>query len=226
MNIAFIPIRSGSKGIPGKNMKPLAGKPLAFWTLDTLIAAGGIDEIWLAADCDEYRQQARERYGEKVSIFVRSAESATDGASVMAVVSEFVAFRQPSDDDWICLFQTTSPFTTADEVGALAERIRSGRFDSVVACVRMKKYRWTDDGQPLDYDLRQKPRRQEYDGWLMESGAFYASRAGCLKAAPYILSGRVGIVETGGASCIEIDEPHDWAMAEGYARTIGGKDVE
>ena len=50
MNIAFIPIRKGSKGIPMKNMKPLAGKPLTFWIVDTLLSSNLMDEIWLAVE--------------------------------------------------------------------------------------------------------------------------------------------------------------------------------
>ena len=68
--------------------------------------------------------------------------------------------------------------------------------------------------------MKTKPRRQDFSGWLVESGAFYASRVSNLKQSPYILSGKVGIVETGGASSIEIDEVYDWAMAEGLANSL------
>lgn len=224
MNIAFIPIRKGSKGVPGKNMKPLAGKPLTFWIVDTLLASKCMDEIWLAVDSDDYARLALERYGSKVNVVMRSAASATDKASVMTVVKEFLQRRKPADDDWVCLFQTTSPFTSVEEIEKLATLIRTGKYNSVVACVRMRKFRWSDDGKPLDYDLITKPRRQDYHGWLVESGAFYASNVVSLKKSPYILSGDVGIVETGIVSCIEIDEKCDWAMAEGLAKMLLGSD--
>ena len=220
MNIALIPIRKGSKGVPGKNMKPLVGKPLTFWIVDTLLASECMDEIWLAVDSGDYACLARERYGDKVNVVMRSAASASDHASVMTVVKEFLQKRAPADDDWICLFQTTSPFTSVSEISKLTKMIHTGKYNSVVACVRMKKFRWSDDGKPLDYDLITKPRRQDYHGWLVESGAFYAANVGSLKLSPYILSGNVGIVETSGASCIEIDEKCDWAMAEGLARSF------
>lgn len=220
MNIAFIPIRKGSKGIPMKNMKPLAGKPLTFWIVDTLLSSNLMDEIWLAVDCNEYAKLAHNRYVDKVKIYLRSDESASDKASVMTVLGEFMRYRKPHDNDWICLFQVTSPFTSVMEIAKLVDLINEEVYDSIVACVRLKKFRWSDDWQPLDYDLKTKPRRQDFFGWLVESGAFYASRVSNLKQSPYILSGKVGIVETGGASSIEIDEVYDWAMAEGLANSL------
>ena len=150
MNIAFIPIRKGSKGIPMKNMKPLAGKPLTFWIVDTLLSSNLMDEIWLAVDCNEYAKLAHNRYVDKVKIYVRSDESASDKASVMTVLGEFMRYRKPHDNDWICLFQATSPFTSVMEIAKLVDLINEEVYDSIVACVRLKKFRWSDDWQPLD----------------------------------------------------------------------------
>lgn len=216
--IAFVPIRSGSKGIAGKNTKLLCGKPLVCWILDTLAQSRLFDEVWLATDNAEAGGMAAERYGSKVRVYRRTDSSARDDAPVMAAVREFTAWRGLADDDWLCLFQATSPFTSAADIGMMLRMTESGLYDSIVSCVRLRKFRWAAEGAPLDYQLGRKPRRQDYGGFLVESGSFYSARVAAVKSAPYILSGRVGIVEVDPLLAVDIDEPRDWAEAEHIAR--------
>lgn len=89
-NIAFVPVRKGSKGVSGKNTRLLCGKPLLCWILDTLVQSSFFDEIWLATDCDETEKITIGRYGEEVKIYRRSDTSATDKSSVMEVIKEFI----------------------------------------------------------------------------------------------------------------------------------------
>lgn len=222
-NIAFIPIRKGSKGIPGKNTKLLGNRPLFCWILDTLIKCKLFDEVWLATDCDEAISLSMNRYGQKVNIYKRSQASATDESPVIDVIKEFIKIRMPKECDWLCLFQATSPFTTAEEIRKLILAIESNVFDSIVSCTRIKKFRWDEKGTPLDYELEKKPHRQEYKGLLVESGAFYASRIQSLRLSPYILSGKIGIIELNNYSHIEIDEPLDWDITEYIAKTFQEK---
>ena len=83
----------------------------------------------------------------------------------------------------------------------------------------MKKFRWSDEGRPLDYSFETKPRRQEYKGFLIESGAFYASTVGSILDSGQLLSGVVKVVEVGPAGMIDIDEEADWGLAEHYIET-------
>lgn len=90
----------------------------------------------------------------------------------------------------------------------------SGRYDSIVSCVRLKKFRWSETATPLDYSFANKPRRQDYKGFLVESGSFYSASVRIVLSEPYILSGEVGIVEVDSELAIDIDEPRDWMEAE------------
>jgi|UPI000311D609 CMP-N-acetylneuraminic acid synthetase len=213
-NIAFVPVRKGSKGVSGKNTRLLCGKPLLCWILDTLVQSSFFDEIWLATDCDETEKITIGRYGEEVKIYRRSDTSATDKSSVMEVIKEFIFWREPADSDWFCLFQSTSPFTTLGDIKKMLEMANSGRYDSIVSCVRLKKFRWSETATPLDYSFANKPRRQDYKGFLVESGSFYSASVRIVLSEPYILSGEVGIVEVDSELAIDIDEPRDWMEAE------------
>lgn len=218
--IAFVPARKGSKGIVGKNTRPLGGKPLLYWILDTLVKSSLFDEVWLATDCDETERMTAGRYGEGVKVYLRSEGSATDKSSVMEVVKEFVLWRELADSDWFCLFQPTSPFTTLDNMKIMLGMAESGKYDSIVSCVRLKKFRWSDDAIPLDYSFANKPRRQDYKGFLVESGNFYSASVRSVLSEPYILSGKVGIVEVAPTLAIDIDEPCDWMEAEYIATNL------
>lgn len=218
--IAFVPVRKGSKGIAGKNTRLLCGKPLLCWILDTLVQSSLFDEVWLATDCGETEKITIGRYGEEVKIYRRSDNSATDKSSVMKVIKEFISWREPADSDWFCLFQTTSPFTTSGNMKRMLDMADSGIYDSIVSCVRLKKFRWSDTTTPLDYSFVDKPRRQDYKGFLVESGSFYSAPIRTVLSEPYILSGKVGIVEVNSALAIDIDEPRDWVEAEYIAANL------
>lgn len=219
-SMAFVPVRKGSKGIAGKNTRPLCGMPLLCWILDTLVQSSLFDEIWLATDCDETGKMVIGKYGKEVEIYRRTDSSSTDKSSVMNVIKEFIRWRMPEDSNWFCLFQATSPFTTPGDIKKMLEMADSGRYDSIVSCVRLKKFRWSDSAISLDYSFANKPRRQDYKGFLVESGNFYATPVRLAASEPYILSGKVGIVEVSSASDIDINEPRDWAEAEYIAANM------
>ena len=88
-NVAFIPVRKGSKSIHLKNIKNFGHKPLLFWVLDTLISANSFNQIWVATDCLTTEELVKTTYG-KVKVFRRSAQSATDKAPTIDVVLEFL----------------------------------------------------------------------------------------------------------------------------------------
>lgn len=93
-------------------------------------------------------------------------------------------------------------------------------YDSFIACCRIKKFSWDEQGIPLNYTLESKPRRQEYKGILLESGAFYASTVGQIRSTGKLISGRIKTIEIGQAGLIDIDEPKDWKQAENYLDDI------
>lgn len=214
--ICFIAVRKGSKGIPGKNMRILGGKPLICWILDTTLNASIADELWVATDCDSMEEMLGKEYGASVKVFRRSARSARDEAPVMEVVEEFMSFRQPAESDRFILLQATSPFTSAEELQALHREMMKNEHDSFIACCRLRKFHWSVDGVPLDYTFENKPRRQEYKGLLIESGAFYASTAGRILNTGQLLSGEIKTMVIGNAGLIDIDEMEDWKLAEYY----------
>lgn len=220
--IGFIPIRKGSKGIPNKNIRLFCNKPLYCWCLDSLIASNITDEIWIATDSEEIMNQIN-MYYPQVNIYQRSDRSARDEAPTIEVVLEFLQHHEYDPDDWLLLFQATSPLTSNDDIEKLYSNIHSGQFDSLISCMRMKRFRWTEDGVSLDYPLNTKPRRQDYMGFLVETGSFYASKIEQILRTEQISSGKIGVIEVGAQAIIDIDEPVDWILGEAYCTFIMNK---
>jgi N-acylneuraminate cytidylyltransferase len=79
---------------------------------------------------------------------------------------------------------------------------------------RTKRFFWNENGTPINYDYKNRPRRQDFDGMLMENGAFYISSIGNIKKYKNRLSGKIAIYEMPEYTAIEIDEEDDWIIAE------------
>lgn len=115
-SVAIIPARSGSKGLPDKNIKLLNGKPLMAYAIEAAKNSNIFDEIMVSTDSLEYAEIA-ENYGAAVP-FMRSAESASDIASSWDVVEEALAEYEKKGKffDDFCLLQPTSPLRTAEDI--------------------------------------------------------------------------------------------------------------
>ncbi len=215
MNVAFIPVRGGSKSIPLKNIREIAGKPLAYWTAKAANDCEEIDRIYIATDSDRIRETV-EGFGlNKVYVIGRSANSATDTASTESAMLEFA---EKYEFDNIVLIQATSPLlTSADISGGFSEFNKPGT-DSVLSAVRQKRVQWKTDSEgwaaPMNYDVSYRPRRQEFDGYLVENGAFYIISRELLLESRNRLAGNIHIYEMDEASYLEIDEPNDWIIIE------------
>jgi N-acylneuraminate cytidylyltransferase len=133
--LALISARGGSKGIPGKNILPIAGQPLIHWTIEAARASRYIDRLILSSDDQEVIAAARLAGCE--SPFVRDAALATDEASSIDVVVD--ALRRVPGYDIVVLLQPTSPLRNAEDIDGAIERLSS---TGAPACVSVRA---TDD---------------------------------------------------------------------------------
>lgn len=212
--IAFIPVRGGSKSIPLKNIKPFCGKPLVCWNIEALEACALVDEIIVATDSDEIEKVVLAGNYAKTKIYRRSAENACDTASTESVMLEYIRYANLASDTIFMLVQATSPLTQAIHFTEALQRYANGAYDSMLTCVRNKRFFWNADGSSMNYDYRHRPRRQEFEGILMENGAFYINTVTNILQSGNRLSGRIGIYEMPEYTSFEIDEPDDWQVME------------
>ncbi len=216
--IAFIPVRGGSKSIPLKNIKPFCGKPLVCWNIEALENCAGVDEIVVATDSDKIEETVLARKYKKTKIYRRSAENACDTSSTESVMLEYIHYAKPCEDAIFMLVQATSPLTESRHFSEALEIYSKGEYDSMLTCVRNYRFFWNGDGTSMNYDYRNRPRRQNFDGMLMENGAFYVNTVRNILASGNRLSGKIGIYEMPEYTATEIDEPDDWIVLENMMR--------
>ena len=220
MNVAFIPVRGGSKSIPLKNIKEICGKPLVYWCMKAACECPEIDKVYISTDSAQVKDTVKEIVKEndvftKVEIVDRSEETSRDNASTESAMLEFA-----SDYDFenIVLIQATSPLIDSEDLSKGFEVFNKPEIDSVISCVRQHRFIWgeKEDGlvRPINYDVFNRPRRQDFDGYLLENGAFYITSKESLLESKNRVSGKIGVSVMNENTAIEIDETSDWEFVE------------
>lgn len=216
--IAFIPVRGGSKSIKLKNIKMLCGKPLVAWAAEAALKCEFIDKVYICTDSEIIKETIRAYFKneEKIECIGRPEETATDTASTESVMLYFVNTYNNFDN--IILIQATSPLLTEIDLNNAIAYYRNNNYDSMLSVVRQKRFVWSKSLNntylPLNYDYLKRPRRQEFDGFLVENGAFYITKRENLLKSKCRLSGTIGIYEMDENSYFEIDEISDWQIIE------------
>lgn len=212
--IAFIPVRGGSKSIPLKNIKLFCGKPLVCWNIEALEACTLIDEIIIATDSDKIEETISKRAYTKTKIYRRSSKNACDTASTESVMLEYISYAKLDNEDIFILAQATSPLTETHHFTEALDLYLKNKYDSLLTCVKTFRFFWNEDGTSKNYDYRHRPRRQDFNGDLMENGAFYINKVGNILKDNNRLSGNIGIYIMPEYTATEIDEPEDWIILE------------
>lgn len=173
-----------------------------------------IDKIVLSTDSDRISEVALGFGFDKVQVFRRGSEWASDSASTESAMLEYLAAEPYSAETIFMLVQATSPFTNSSHIKEALEKYYTDEMDSLLSVCRSKRFFWNPDGTPLNYDYSSRPRRQDFEGMLMENGAFYISKVSAILESQNRLSGTVGLYEMPAHTALELDEPEDWIIGE------------
>lgn len=230
-SIAIIPARSGSKGVPDKNIKLLKGKPLMAYTIEAARASGVFDEIMVSTDSAEYAAIA-EKYGAKVP-FLRSAKNAGDAAStwdtIEEVLQKYEQIGKTFDD--FCLLQPTSPLRTAEDIKkAYLEFHRKNAFAVVSVCECEHSPLWCNT---LNDNLELKEfimpnnysQRQNLKKFYRINGAIYiVNRKKFLKNQFIYRDGSYAYIMSNERS-VDIDSELDFKLAELIIADSGSTEI-
>lgn len=218
--VAVIPARAGSKGIPGKNLRSVAGRSLVRRAVEAARAASSIDAVVVSTDGDAIAAEALDAGARVVR---RPTELAGDEASSeSAVLHVLDALAAAGEEPEVVVFlQATSPFTDPADLDAAVARVRDGHADSVLAAAPSHAFLWRIDADgsasAVNHDAAVRPRRQDREPEFRETGAFYAFRADGFRQHRHRFHGRVELVVVDGRGAIDIDDPADLALADALA---------
>lgn len=222
--LVIIPARGGSKGIPHKNIKPLNGKPLIYYTIDTARAITGDENICVSTDDDEIIEVV-EKYGLEVP-FKRPTELATDTAGTYEVLLHALSFYESQGKryDAVLLLQNTSPFRKKEQVKE-ALQLFNKNVDMVVSvkeCAANPYYCVFEENEEGYLNVCKGDgnifRRQDAPKVYEYNGAIYIMNPEVLKTTHmHKMQKRVKYVMDD-ISSFDLDTMADWNMAEMIAK--------
>lgn len=220
--LGIIPARGGSKGIPGKNIKLLGGKPLLAYTADSAKAAKLLDRIILSSDDVEIINVARQ-LGIDVP-FVRPVELATDATGSLEVVQHALKYLIEWGDEYdaVCLLQPTTPFRSEGLIDTAIEKFREGNYDSLFSVREVPEefnphWIFEEKEGTLKIATGEKEiisRRQELPKAYHRDGAIYITKTSVLMEQNSLYGEKVGFINTIGSVYVNIDTLEDWELAE------------
>jgi N-acylneuraminate cytidylyltransferase len=229
-NIAIIPARGGSKGIPGKNIKSLCGQPLLSWTIAAAQAARHVQRVFVSTDDARIAQVAR-HYGAEV--IMRPDELATDTASSESALLHALEHLSATENyapELLVFLQCTSPLTQVGDIDGTIEALLRENADSALTAVPFYGFLWKpsavqgdatqQDVVGVNHDKRVRPRRQDREAQFLESGAVYVMRTDGFQQSRHRFFGKTAMHVTPAERSLEIDEPHDWILAEHALRGV------
>lgn len=229
--IGIIPARGGSKGIPGKNIRKIAGKPLIGWTIDAALDSRSLDRVLVSTDDPEIARVA-EDCGADVP-FIRPARFATDTATSFAVVSHAMGWLEKEDGQSfsrVMLLQPTSPLRTAADICEairLQEMLGAPAVVSVCASSGHPYYLKKIDGNGLlENFLDPCPdavRRQDLPPVYRVNGALYLNSWDVLNTMKNFIPPGTGAYVMPEERSVDIDTPWDFFIAEQLLKVAGKK---
>jgi N-acylneuraminate cytidylyltransferase len=220
-NFAFIFARGGSKGLPGKNIKPLAGKPLLQYSIDTALASDLIEQVFVSTDDQSIAQIAKEC---GAILIERPAELATDQSPEWLSwrhAVEWATEHYGSFDGFVSL-PATSPLRSQDDVEAAILKRQAETADICIAVTpasrspyfNMVKYNEAGFVELVNQPEGEVSRRQDAPKVFDITTVVYATTPEFVLNNYGLFSGKVASIEVPKARAVDIDDIYDFRLAE------------
>ena len=224
MNVAIIPARGGSKGIPKKNIVDVAGRPLIAWSIQHAKNSQLVDGVFVSTDDDEIADVSRVFGAE---IIKRPAELATDISSSEDALLHAIDYIEREKEiriDTVVFLQATSPIREKDDIDRAIGKYLSEKADSLFSCSLIKDhFIWEErkgDFCSANYDYRDRKLRQSIKPQYLENGSIYVFRPEIIRRERNRLGGKITIYEMPFWKSFQID---DWDDVEVCAYYINKK---
>lgn len=204
--IALIPIKFNNRRLPGKNIKPLGGRPLMQYIQETLLQVKGIDEIYVY--CSD--EGVKEYLLPGVCYLQRPQSLDQDSTKINEVLA---SFAQAKKADLYLLTHATAPFIKAESIQKGIDAVKSDNYDSAFAVIRQQDFLW-QNGKPLNYDLSAIPRTQDLVPIYRETCGFYLYTYWQIVEQNRRIGDKPYFVEVSEIEAVDIDEQEDFDLAE------------
>lgn len=223
--VAIIPARGGSKGIPRKNLIDICGKPLLAWSILQARNAAEIDSVWVTSDDDEILAVAEAYCARPIRRPPEiSGDTATSESAWLHALDAIEAQRVTVD--LMVAMQATSPLRESSDLDGGVRELREKGYDSLLSVTEVEDFfTWrigADGGaESVNYDYRNRKRRQQIEKRYLENGSFYVFRPEMLRRDNNRLGGRIGLFAMSRFKMFQIDNPEDVELCAAIMRGFG-----
>ncbi|ADZ89905.1 cytidylyltransferase domain-containing protein [Marinomonas mediterranea] len=224
-NLVIIPARGGSKGIPRKNVRIIAGKPLIKWSIEHALDSGA-DRVLVSTDDDEIAEVAL-KSGAEVP-FLRPSNISGDLATTESALIHALEWLEENENyvpDNVILLQATSPIRKKGAIDEAVSQMLEEGGDSLLSVSSFEHFLWRDKKLPIaSYDFKSRPRRQDLDPdqlSFVENGSIYVTKLNVLMANKNRLGGKICLYVMDDVSKYEIDTQLDWVICESILTAVG-----
>lgn len=225
--LGVIPARGGSKGLPGKNVRPLCGKPLIAWSVEAGLASQYIDEVMVTTDSDDIAGIARS-LGASVP-FIRPSGLASDRSTSFDVVKHTIDFYETElgkSFDYIALLEPTSPLREKGDIDGMLEKMiaTEDRYDAIVSLGEVREHPSImkklsgNNIEPFYKDVAMTARRQDNEAAYFPYGVAYIVKTNTLLEEESFYPRRTTYGMIKRYQCYEIDDIYDFLAIEGIMK--------
>ncbi len=201
--VSLIPARGGSKEIPNKNIIDVNGKPLLSYSIDASLHSK-VDETWVSSDSNEIGKVA-EKYGAR--FITRDKELAND---IIMPDATLVDFKYRVDFDVLVFIQPTSPMIKSEYINQGIDKLLSENLHSVFSVTKEHWLpRWNERVEPIEWEIDNRPRRQDKETSYIENGMFYITRKNILTQNKLRYGGKMGFIEIPLHDSFQVDSEED-----------------
>lgn len=204
--VSLILARGGSKGIPKKNIKLLAGRPLISYSINESLKSN-VNETWVSSDSEEILDISK-KYGAKT--IKRPDNLSTDLCkSDLALLH----FAENINFDILVFLQPTSPLISYNDINE--GLLKMNNYDSIFTAY--KKHwipEWSSKLEPLGWNIHNRPMRQEVDYTYVENGAMYITSRSNLLKNKLRYGNKIGVQEMPSDRSLQIDTIEDFELIE------------
>jgi len=213
--VAVVPMRHNSERVPGKNYRPLGGKPLFHHIVDTLLDVASIDEVVIDTDSPTVIEQVEAGYPQ-VRVLLRPEHLR---AGEIAMNDVLLNTAEQVEADVLLQTHSTNPFLSVATVQAGLERFLAGEAgcDSAFGVTRLQARLWNADGTAVNHDPKVLLRTQDLAPIYLENSCFYIFTPEVLRTFGNRIGAHPLMIEVPPEEAIDIDEESDFRLAEAVA---------
>lgn len=214
--LAFIPARSGSKGIPNKNIKLFNGKPLVEWTINSALKSKQVDKVVVSSDSKKILSISKKLGAE---IVLRPKDISGDYATTESAIKHYIK-KSKNSFETVVLLSPTSPLREKRDIDNAIKEFKSKKLDSCFSAAKLSDFliwklnKKTKKYESINYDFRNRVRRQNRELNYVENGSIYVFKTNLIKNKNNRIAGKIGMYLMNFWQSFEIDEKNDWKLLE------------